>query len=337
MINKLRVVCCLRVGPEFINSFPSDKFEIIECLKQEQLDSLISSADFLVLGKYAEATKKIIEKGVKLKLIQRVGELYHNYVDIEAANKVRIPVSTMPTYIAISVAEHTMMLMFTLSRQLLRAHTATVNAEYEQKNIIPAITSEGEIPNTNWMNLRPELLYNKTLGIIGMGEIGTQVARKGKCFGMKILYYDTLRLPEIYEKEIGTHLTGFEELLRHSDFVTIHIPHTEKTSKMIGAREFSLMKKTAFLISISRGGVVDESALCEALAQGKIAGAGLDVYIKEPVAKDNPLLSLKNVVLTPHIAAVLRQELVEEAEWIHSNIERVVRGITPLNLVNPEV
>jgi len=335
-MKRFRVVWCHYFQPEVQNKLPPEKFEILPCSDQKELENLISIADFLVIGRYAKATKAVIERGRNLKLIQRAGVLYHDHVDVEAATKAGIPVSVMPMTMAMSVAEHAITLILALSKELLEAHRATVLGEYQALGIKPAPTSERSIPNANWMRLSPQVLYQKVLGIIGMGEIGLAVAKRAKSFGMKIIYSDVRRLPTSYEEELNATYVPFETLLREADYVTLHAPHTKETEKMISTRELSLMKKSAFLINTSRGGVVDENALHKALEENGITGAGLDVFLMEPVPKDNPLLKLKNVILTPHIAGVSQEAAIKDFDLLCSNILRVANGEGALNVVNKQ-
>ncbi len=181
--------------------------------------------------------------------------------------------------------------------------------------------------------MSPQVLYEKVLGINGVGEIGFAVAERAKKFGMKIIYHDTYRLPQSCEEKLDATYVPLETLLKEADYLTLHAPHTKETEKMISTRELSLMKKSAFLINCSRGGVVDEDALCKALEENSIAGAGLDVYFLEPIPKDNPILKLKNVVLTPHIATVPKLAK-RDFERICSNILRVANGEKALNVIN---
>jgi len=149
-----------------------------------------------------------------------------------------------------------------------------------------------------------DAVYHKTVGIIGMGDIGMAFAERARAFGVRLLYFKRQRMPAEEERRLGIEYASIEELLRASDFVSLHVPHTKETDKMLGAKEFALMKPTAYLINVSRGGIIDEGALCEALKNKVIAGAGLDVFELEPVPKDSPLLELDNVILTPHSAAI---------------------------------
>jgi phosphoglycerate dehydrogenase-like enzyme len=177
-----------------------------------------------------------------------------------------------------------------------------------------------------WMKL-PGLLEvtGHTLGIIGLGEIGTETARRARAFGMNVLYNKRQRLPQAVE--VADHLTYAEknDLLRHADFVLLSSPLTPETEGMIGARELALMKPTAFLVNISRGGVIDEAALVEALQSHRIAGAGLDVFVYEPIPFDHPLLACDNVILTPHIGGGTGGARDRQMNDVLANVQRFVR------------
>lgn len=313
----------------------SDEFEIItpKVLSEDEIRRLVEEADFLVIRRLpsgVKVTKEIINAGKKLKLIQKIGTRV-DYIDVEAAKKAGIPVAIMPTISDNSVAEHAILLMLALSKNLFNAHRAVVNAEYLNLGLRPKCTTEWEYA-PNWVKLSTNTLYGKVLGLIGMGEIGKEVAKRAVCFGMEVLYYKVHRLSQIEEKKLNVSYRPLDELLRESDFVSLHLPHTKETENLIGHRELSLMKRTAFLINTARGGCVDENALYQALEKNLIAGAGLDVFKEEPVPKDNPLLKLENVILTPHSAGGGRFDLT--LEDVCNNILRVARGKKPINVVN---
>jgi glyoxylate reductase len=178
-------------------------------------------------------------------------------------------------------------------------------------------------------------IYGATIGIVGAGRIGYAVAERAKGFKMKILYYDVVHRPEM--EKIGAKRAKFNELLRESDFVSVHVPLMKETYHLINAEKLKLMKKTAYLINNSRGTVVDEKALYEALKSGKIAGAGLDVFEQEPTPVDNPLLKLENVVVAPHISSASYETRSKMAEMVAENLSAFFKGEKPPNLVNPDV
>jgi glyoxylate reductase len=179
-------------------------------------------------------------------------------------------------------------------------------------------------------------VYGKTLGIMGLGRIGQAMARRAKGFNMKIVYYDEERNPKL-ESELGVEYADTDTVFRESDFVTIHVPLTEKTRNFVGEKQLNLMKKTAILVNTSRGPVVDEKALYKALKVGKIAGAGLDVFQKEPIDMSTPLLRLNNTVLLPHIGSASVETRTKMAVMAVENAVAAIEGKVPPNLANPEV
>ncbi|MCL6450588.1 MAG: D-glycerate dehydrogenase [Acetobacteraceae bacterium] len=191
-----------------------------------------------------------------------------------------------------------------------------------------------------WRSWGPMLLLGRdvhgaTLGIVGMGRIGRAVARRGRGFGMRLLYTGTRRHPEV-EAELGAEYCDLPELLRRSDFVSLHVPLTPATTRLIGARELALMKPDAVLVNTSRGPVVDEAALVEALNAGRLGGAALDVMEREPIGPGHPLLSAPRVVLTPHIGSASVVTRTRMAEMAAENLVAALSGDRPPNLVNPE-
>ena len=179
-------------------------------------------------------------------------------------------------------------------------------------------------------------VHGKTLGIVGRGRIGLAVAKRARGFDMKVLYYDVVRRRDV-EESMGIEYVELDELLRRSDFVSIHVPLTPQTRGLIGERELKLMKPTAILVNTSRGPVVDEAALARALKERWIAAAGLDVFEKEPLPMDSPLLELDNVVLTPHIASASYDTRAKMAELAATGIVKVLKGEEPENLFNKDV
>ncbi|HEU5014025.1 MAG TPA: NAD(P)-dependent oxidoreductase, partial [Roseiflexaceae bacterium] len=235
----------------------------------------------------------------RLKLIQRYGSRPDG-IDVEAAHARKIAVATMPLVGCIAVAELAFTLVLALSKNLIRAHEATVTGAYRARGVEP-IKTEQRRHNFQWMKLSLQEVHGKTLGVIGFGEIGTETARRARAFGMNVIYNKRSRLPAEFEQAEQVTYADKDDLLRESDFVLLSTPLTPETEGMIGARELALMKPTANLVNICRGGVIDEAALVEALTSGQIAGAGLDVFVYEPIPFDHPLLQLRNVILTPHI------------------------------------
>jgi D-3-phosphoglycerate dehydrogenase len=295
---------------------------------------LVKEADFLVCRRRAIGWE-IIQAGKKLKLIQTFG-MTRNNVNLAAAKEGGVPVAGMPLAGCMVVADLAMTLLLALSKNLIRAHQATVNAEYKALGLEPKLTSERSHA-FQWMQIPMVEVFVKTLGIVGLGEIGTELARRAHAFDMKILYYKRRRLSEEAERELGIEYRSLGDLLGESDFVSLHVPHTKETDKLIGQRELALMKPSAFLINTSRGGVVDEDALYEALASKTIAGAGLDVFREEPLPASSPLLKLDNVILAPHIGGGSGEpNLHREIHDVLANVARVTRGEDPQYILSGE-
>jgi phosphoglycerate dehydrogenase-like enzyme len=284
-------------------------------------------AEVIVVRRYFHVTRAVIQGAKRLKLIQRLGRMTGN-IDLAAARDAGVSVAALPMGLDMAVAEHVFMLMLALARSLRESHDAVVRGAYEGRGLTPTVTSERSGLAECWIPLPMEALYLKTLGIVGMGEIGRAVAERGRAFGMRILYCSRSRLPEAEEAHHGIEYASLETLLAAADFVTLHVPHTAETSRMIGERELSLMKPSAFLVNVSRGGLIDEVALCRALKEQRIAGAGLDVFEREPAPKDSPLLGLDNIICTPHSAAIYPRgsNIVQDVRRASENVLSVLGG-----------
>jgi glyoxylate reductase/D-3-phosphoglycerate dehydrogenase len=253
----------------------------------------------------------------KLELVQLLSAGY-DAVDIEAARQAKVPVSNNGGANAISVAEHAIMLMLATFRRVIWQHSNVANGRWRGNGPAP----------------RMHELHDKTLGIIGLGTIGKKVARIVRGFGMRIQYFDIVRLTEDGEDQLGVRFKLLNELLRTSDVVSLHTPLNASTHHMLGAAELALMKPNAILINTSRGRVIDEAALTRVLSEGRIFGAGLDVFDQEPPPPDNPLLKLDNVVLTAHFAGPTWDNHVARFRNAFDNIQRVQRGEKPFWIVS---
>jgi len=286
-------------------------------LVDKRLLKKIRGAD-AILVRFCMVTKDLIEIAKRLKIIAVHGVGVDN-VDIDAATRRGIVVTSAPLSNLVSVAEFTLGLIISLTRRIPTISELTKDGEWVQaRSIEPGVELSGKI-----------------LGIIGLGNIGIKVAEKARAFEMRILAFDPYISKERAE-EFGAKLVDMETLLRESDVITLHVPLTPETRHMISEREFRLMKKTAILINASRGGVVDETSLYRALKEGWIAGAALDVMEKEPLSPDNPLLTLDNVIITPHVAGSTKESLVRMATTPAEDIVRFLQGKAPRFPVNVE-
>jgi phosphoglycerate dehydrogenase-like enzyme len=265
------------------------------------------------LGFARQMSGEFFRAAPKLKLVQLLSAGYDR-VDVEAARKAGVPVANNGGANAIAVAEHTLMLMLAVLKRLVRLHNDVIAGKWRASDFGEARVHE---------------LAGRTLGIIGLGNIGKKVARRAAAFAMQVQYYDVARLTEDQEDTLGVRFVLFNELLRTSDVVSLHVPLDETTRKMLGPGEFALMKPSAILINTCRGPVVDEDALHRALTEGQIAAAGLDVMVEEPPAPNHALFTLPNVTLTPHSAGPTWENWTARFRNGFDNIQRVAAGGRP--------
>jgi phosphoglycerate dehydrogenase-like enzyme len=256
----------------------------------------------------------------KLRLVQLLSAGY-DHVDVEAARKAGVPVSNNGGANAIAVAEHTLLLILAVLKRLVRFHNDVVAGRWRVAD--PADARVGE-------------LAGRTVGLIGLGNIGKKVARRIVACDARVQYFDIRRLSEDAADALGVRFVLPDELLRTSDVVSLHVPLDDSTRGMIGARELGIMKRSAVLINTCRGPVVDEVALHAALTSGQIAGAGLDVMTEEPPRQDHPLFALPNVTLTPHTAGPTWENWTARFRNGFDNIQRVAAGQRPLWVI-PEL
>jgi phosphoglycerate dehydrogenase-like enzyme len=239
----------------------------------------------------------------------------------------------MPHRGAIAVAEHTLALALGLYRRLVPGHLQCATGAYRELGKEPVATDERTIA-FNWMGLDGlRQLHGKTIGLVGLGDIGLEVARRARAFDMNVVYFRRQRVAAEHEARLRIRYSALDELLEQADIVSLHAPHTPATEGMIGPAALARMKPDALLINTSRGGLVDEAALAECLRDGRIGGAGLDVFRDEPLPQGHPLTGLDNVLLSPHVGGGTgggQKGLVGD---IVANIERVAAGRTAEHVV----
>jgi glyoxylate reductase len=284
--------------------------------EREELLSLMPEADFLLVAT-ARVDEELLRAAPRLRLVQHQGVGYDN-IDVDACRRAAIPVALTPEGTTTGVAEHTLLLILALFRHLLTLDMAV---------------RRGEWPVWS-MRSRSVELAGKSVGLIGFGRIGREVARRARAFDTTTVYHDAARAPAAVETELGATYVARDDLLRQADVVSLHAPLTAETRGLIGERELRLMQPHAVLINTARGALVDEPALVRALDKGWIAGAGLDVLAQEPPRPDNPLLTRPNVILTPHVAAGTRDAYRTKMRAVFANMQRVARGEAPLNQVS---
>jgi len=285
-------------------------------LKKDELRGYLENVEAAILGA-DNCDRDVLSNAKSLKIVARHGIGYDN-IDLAAATANGIIVTYTPDVNTIAVAEHAMALILSLARK------------------IPC--ADASVKARKWEGLRfvGSELMGKTLGIIGLGRIGAETAKRALAFGMKVLYFDKYKERE-YGERLGAISVPLDQLLAESDFVSIHTALTPETKGMIGPKEIALMKKVACLINTARGPIIDGKALTDALMEKRIAGAALDVFQTEPPAPDDALLSLNNVILTPHIAAYTVEAIRRMDVMAAEDVVKALQGRTPEHIANTEV
>jgi phosphoglycerate dehydrogenase-like enzyme len=288
-------------------------------LKKELIEAV--SDAHIIIGDYTNniaLDAEVIRAAKRCIFIQQPSTGFQ-HIDVDEAARAGIPVANIAGANTFAVAEHTIMLILACLKKLLLAHEKTKRGEWAQD----------EMPLYGVFEL-----FEKTLGIIGMGRIGKEVAKRARPFGLHMVYYDVNRLPLQEEEELGVTYRPLDELVAESDVITLHLPLTPQTENMLSADRIARMKPNAVIINVSRGAIVDEAALAHALKEGRIQGAGLDVFSTEPISPENPMLDAPNAILTPHIAGATNESRVRIIDLTIDNVVRVLRRQEPVNIVN---
>ena len=287
------------------------------CSTEEEVIALSRDAD-VVFVTYAPITANVIDSLSQARAIIRSGIGVDN-IDIEAGTRRGIMVANTNNYCVEEVADHAMALLLSCARGLSPASKTVREGRWDLKSVT---------------HLRR--LSTQTLGLVGLGHIATAVAHRARSFGLRILTFDPYITPQRAE-ELEVQPVSLETLLEQSDYVSLHTPLNKETQGMMGEAAFGKMKPTAYLINVSRGGVVDQPALCRALEQGLIAGAALDVQENEPPAPHDPILRYENVILSPHSAWYSQEAREDLRRMAWDQVISVLKGERPLYLLNPEV
>lgn len=294
---------------EFSRLYLEDEIEVIFCKNDEDRKKYIQMADVLVTF-----TKGISAEWIKqahnCKFIQKLGAGVNN-IDIEEASKRNIPVANTVGLNATSVAEHTVMLMLSVFKHVVTAHTA--------------ITNESRWLKTELRDNSYQLSYKK-VGLIGFGNIGSEVSKLLNGFQCEVSYYDVRRISEEQEKENGIKFKELDEIIKDSDVISLHVPLNNKTKHLLNEKRLSQMKSTAILVNTCRGGIIDENALYQVLKAEKLVGAGLDVFEQEPIDKYHQLATLSNVIMTPHIAGGTNEAMKAVAFQAYTNINEFLKN-----------
>jgi len=285
-------------------------------LTKEELKQKVSGSDAVISYLTDRIDQDIIDRGTKLKIIANYGAGFNN-IDVTYASERGIWVTNTPNVLHETTADLTWAMILGTARQIVSADR---------------YTREGKFQGWGAKLFLGGDVYEKTLGIIGLGEIGRSVARRALGFNMRTLYHQRNRLPKEEEKKLNVEYATFEKILRESDFLTLHVPLTEETEYMIGNDEIALMKKTAYLIHTARGKVIDDYALVAALREDRLAGAALDVYEDEPELTEG-MRALDNLMILPHIGSASFETRDKMALLVADNILDALEGKTPRSLV----
>lgn len=294
-----------RIGAELI---------LAQVKEEEDLIRTCKDADGLI-NQYALLTRKVLERLPNCKVVSRYG-VGVDPVDLKAATDLGIIVANVPDYCMDEVSNQTISMILTLIRKTAFFDQKVKSGQWDFHSGIPIYRTRG-----------------KTLGLVGCGKIGLEVARKISNFGVKVISFD----PYLQKAPEGIELTDLDTLLKESDFISIHCPLNDSTRHLIGQREFGKMEKKPILINTSRGPIIDENALIQALIKGEISGAGLDVLEKEPPDSKNPMLKMENVVLSPHVGFYSVESISELKRRTAENVSAVLLGKWPKSVVNREV
>ncbi|MDA0263767.1 MAG: 2-hydroxyacid dehydrogenase [Chloroflexi bacterium] len=314
-----KVVCFTDLDAELRQVVAGQQLPGMEVISQplgtsegEQME-LVSDADYLIIWP-AVLSDDVLRAAKKCKLVQLLSAGYDK-MNLALAAELGIPVANNGGANSVAVAEHTMMLILATLKKL--------------------VTNANNVKAGGWrasQERRPDVFEfeGKTLGLIGIGNIAKKVAKRSRAFDAEVQYYDRFaQLSASEEQELGVKSVGFEELLKTSDVLSIHVPLTGETRGMISKEQLGMMKPSAVIINTSRGGIIDEADLAEALTSGVIAAAGLDVLEKEPPPAGHPLLALDNVIITPHTAGPTLESIPKRAANAFANIQRVIDGGEP--------
>lgn len=309
-IERLRAVAEVELNPDSLH-----------IATQSELLEKVPRLDILFCLLHDRVDRDVIAAGARLRAIASM-KITPSDIDVAAATERRIPVTVIAPIVTEATADIHFALLLAVARRVV-----------EGDRLVRA----GVFPGAQSAHLLGAWVHGKVIGLIGGGgRIGKAVAKRAQGFSMRTLYWTPRRKPESEEREAGLTYVPYDQLLSESDFVSVHAPLTAETRHLVGEREFNLMKPTAFLVNTSRGPIVDEKALVRALKEKRIAGAGLDVYENEPKAEPE-LLTLHNVVLTPHLGSAVRELRESMANVVVDNIMAVLEGRRPPNCCNPEI
>lgn len=321
----MRILVCdglEKTGVEILQAVEGISVDERPNIKADEIAEIIGDYEGLIVRSKTQVTAELMERAANLRVVGRAGTGVDN-IDVAAATRRGIVVMNAAAGNTVTTAEHTWAMLMSLARQIPQAAASTKAGGWEKTKFIGVE------------------LMNKTLGIIGLGRIGSTVADRARAFGMNVLAYDPYFTPEA-ARELGIDMTSLDEIFARSDFITLHTPLIEATRNIINADSIEKMKTGVRIINCARGGLIDEAALAEAVGAGKVAGAAIDVFEEEPTAKDNPLLALHQVICTPHLGASTQEAQLGVATMIAEQVldylqNNAVRGAVNAPSVSAEL
>ncbi|MGB0629772.1 MAG: 2-hydroxyacid dehydrogenase [Alphaproteobacteria bacterium] len=298
---------------------------IVMAEDEDAMRAALPDADAVVSESF-RIGKDELAAGPNLKLVQKFGIDARN-IDFDACEAAGIPVRTLRRRVNGTVAEHAILLMLAVGRKLTETDGALDFESLQALGYKPAKFDPDHVAGANWARIHGlRSLQGATLGALGLGEVGREVATRARAMGMDILYYQRTRLPEDIEAACSATYVSYNELLERSDFISVHLPLTATTEGMLDADAFARMKPGAIIANISRAHIIDRDALIGALDSGRLGGAGLDVHYEEPGAPDEPLKNYSNVVLSPHIAVAQRAHNLADTAELVGNLADILGG-----------
>ena len=280
-----------------------------------------------ILAYKVPITRAVIESAPKVRMIQKFG-LDCKDIDVAAAREKSIPVFTRSLIRNATVADHAMALLLACARRLLECHRIVAEARYLEHDYVPKSTGQQNVHHGNWIKVEGVSdLLDSTVGIVALGDIGAEIARRVRPFGPRICYYQRRRHSEEIERSLDVHYLPLDELIATVDYLILVVPLTPETENMLGRERIARMKPGACVVNVGRGGLIDEDALFEALRDRRLAAAGLDVFRWEPLPESSPLRSLPNVVLSPHMAGGSSDRYWQvDVAGVLENIRRFISG-----------
>ncbi|MDG7010527.1 MAG: hydroxyacid dehydrogenase [Nitrososphaerota archaeon] len=276
----VKILICDKVELDQLSLGPTVAVDYRPEITRDELLSVVGGYDGLIVRSRTKVDREVLERAVKLRLVARPGTGLDN-VDVEFAKSRGVTVVNSPESLVEAVAEHVMLLMLGISRRVVQADVGTKSGKWEKSALVG------------------RELKGKVLGIVGLGRIGRRIGEIARVLGMSILVYDVVAIPREVLDQLGAKVVSLDQLFSSSDFITLHVPMTPDTARLVGPERISSMKRGSVLVNTSRGGVVDEEALAAALKDGRLGGAGLDVFEKEPPS--GAIMGAPNTILTPHI------------------------------------